>query len=144
MLIGLASAAVLVAATVLIHYEALRLAGLGMERAGLAPRYRVLAIAGAGLVAHVTEIALFATAYYFGPIELGTLARTGPVSDSGFADYFYFSAVTYTTLGYGDLYPTGPLRVLAGMEALTGLTMIAWTATYTYAAARRVWELDSW
>ena len=33
---------------------------------------------------------------------------------------FYFSLVTWTTLGYGDLQPPEPLRLLAGSEAILG------------------------
>jgi hypothetical protein len=32
----------------------------------------------------------------------------------------YFSTVTFTTLGYGDLIPRGKARILAGLEALVG------------------------
>jgi hypothetical protein len=47
-------------------------------------------------------------------------------------DYFHFSAASYTSLGFGDLIPVGTARVLAGLEALVGLTMIGWTVTFTY------------
>ncbi len=33
----------------------------------------------------------------------------------------YFSVVTYTTLGYGDITPVGPCRYFAAFEALLGL-----------------------
>lgn len=32
----------------------------------------------------------------------------------------YFSIVTWTTLGYGDLHPTAPLRLVAAAEAILG------------------------
>ncbi len=40
-------------------------------------------------------------------------------------DYFYFSLINVTTLGLGDIYPTEHLRVLAGVEALTGFALIS-------------------
>ncbi|MBI6578736.1 two pore domain potassium channel family protein [Pseudomonas viridiflava] len=43
------------------------------------------------------------------------------ISNSGFWDAGYFSLVTITTLGYGDLQPLGLARLLAGLEAVTGL-----------------------
>lgn len=37
---------------------------------------------------------------------------------------FYYSVVTFTTLGYGDFYPTGVGRVLAAVQALTGYLIL--------------------
>lgn len=51
----------------------------------------------------------------------------------------YFSAETYTTLGYGDVLPHGDLRLLAGLEALNGMLLIGWTASYTYLSMERFW-----
>jgi ion channel len=36
-------------------------------------------------------------------------------------DYFYFSAQTFTALGYGDLIATENLRILLSIEPLNGL-----------------------
>lgn len=44
-----------------------------------------------------------------------------------FSRCLYFSAETFTTLGYGDVVPHGDLRLLAGIEALNGLLLIGWT-----------------
>ena len=38
-----------------------------------------------------------------------------------FGDSFYFSTITFTTLGYGDLSPTGWLKVLSSVEAFSGV-----------------------
>ncbi len=40
-------------------------------------------------------------------------------------DSLYFSVVTFTTLGYGDLHPTESLRLLAAGEALAGAFLMA-------------------
>ncbi|MCL6271609.1 pentapeptide repeat-containing protein [Sansalvadorimonas sp. 2012CJ34-2] len=37
-----------------------------------------------------------------------------------FFDALYFSVVTFTTLGYGDLTPLGPARTMAALEAFIG------------------------
>jgi hypothetical protein len=52
-----------------------------------------------------------------------------------FADCVYFSVVTYTTVGYGDIHAIGDLRFLAGLEALVGLTL---TSLFTVIIARRI------
>lgn len=41
----------------------------------------------------------------------------------------YYSVVTFTTLGYGDFYPVGPGRVLAGIQSLTGYIVLALLAS---------------
>ena len=46
---------------------------------------------------------------------------TGAVGDGTTADYLFFSFITLTTVGYGNLVPTGDLgRMLAVLEALLG------------------------
>lgn len=41
-------------------------------------------------------------------------------------DLFYFSIVTLTTLGYGDITPVAPIaRALAAIEAMVGVMFIA-------------------
>ncbi|HLF31267.1 MAG TPA: potassium channel family protein [Xanthomonadales bacterium] len=40
-----------------------------------------------------------------------------------FQSAFYFSAVTYTTTGYGDLVLPAEWRLVGGIEALTGILM---------------------
>lgn len=54
--------------------------------------------------------------------------------------FLYFSGETYTTLGLGDIYPTGSLRLVTGIEALTGLLMRSWTGSFTYLEMRRYWQ----
>jgi voltage-gated potassium channel Kch len=58
-----------------------------------------------------------------------------------FADFrtsFYFSAVTYTTVGYGDLVLPDPWRMLAAAEALTGILMCGWSTGLFFAVASRL------
>ena len=47
-----------------------------------------------------------------------------------FSDFFYYSINCYTTLGTGDIFANGPMRIATGLEALIGLVLIAWTATF--------------
>jgi hypothetical protein len=36
--------------------------------------------------------------------------------------------------------PGGPLRLMTAVEALHGLLMIGWTASFAYVAMERFWE----
>jgi len=47
-------------------------------------------------------------------------------------DTLYFSLVNYTSLGLGDIYPTGHLRFLAGVESLNGFLLISCSAALIY------------
>ena len=67
------------------------------------------------LVAHSTEIMLLAMAY-----------------KASITDHLFFPYAEFTTADLGDMVPTGPLRLLAGVEALMGFVLITWTASYLY------------
>ena len=91
------------------------------------------------IIAHLIEIILFQIAYVWLVPSPGHGEIVGAES-IGWSENFYFSAVTYTSLGYGDLTPTGNLRFVATIEALTGLIMIAWTATFAFLVMQRYWQ----
>jgi hypothetical protein len=48
--------------------------------------------------------------------------------------------VCYTTLGLGDVVPTGAVRFLAGVEALSGFVLITWSASFTFLEMERFWR----
>jgi hypothetical protein len=52
----------------------------------------------------------------------------------------YFSTVTYTTLGYGDVVLAPPWRMLASLEAANGILLFGWTTAFLFALVRRVWQ----
>lgn len=128
-------AAALTATCVVVHYSAMR-------RLYRSPRLEkrpvgVLFFVAAMLVVHVVEIWIFGMAYY---LMSGTLF--GAVSDPSFSGCIYFSASAYTTLGLGDVFPSGPLRAITGTEGLAGLVLIAWTASFTFLHMQRAWDPD--
>jgi len=54
------------------------------------------------------------------------------------SEAFYFSLVTFTTLGYGDVTVGGEWRLLAAFEAANGIMMFGWTTALIVAAAQRL------
>ncbi len=59
-------------------------------------------------------------------------------SIDSFFDALYFSTTTWTTLGYGDIAPSGDIRLLTSLEALTGLisTSILTAVIWFYCSSR--------
>ena len=52
----------------------------------------------------------------------------------------YFSLVTYTTIGFGDVVLRPGWRVLAGIEGLTGIVLIGWSTAFVFAIVNRMYE----
>jgi hypothetical protein len=140
MLLAMAASTVLVLLTVIIHYEALRLITDLLPRLRVPPRLRILAVIFGAFFAHTVEIWMFAFGLYFVARDTGVGALEGIETDT-FAEYLYFSTTTFTSLGLGDVWPRGGLRLLVGVEALTGLVLIGWTVSYTYLAMRELWDM---
>ena len=51
----------------------------------------------------------------------------------------YFSIVTYTTVGYGDLVPPIPWRWAAGIEGLTGILMCGWSTAFFFTIVSKLY-----
>jgi hypothetical protein len=129
-----------VALAVVIHYETLYQLARHLPRVRVPPRYKVLWGVFLILVAHVAEIWLFALTYW-GLLQVdGMGVLSGNVSGGGtLLDCSYFSFVTFTTVGYGDIVATGPVRCLTGMEALTGFVLITWSASFLFLEMQKYW-----
>jgi len=80
------------------------------------------------VVLHLCEIAVWALFY----------AWTKAMPDLQSA--LYFSVVTYTTTGYGDLVLPKEWRLLAGVEALTGILMCGWSTAFFLTLGGRLYE----
>ncbi|HWA13564.1 MAG TPA: potassium channel family protein [Burkholderiales bacterium] len=129
----------LVAACVLLHYETLRLVNDRVSRFQfVASRAKVLVALTGAIASHVLQIGIFGLAYYLMRNRFGMGGFGGTFEDSLWS-FVYFSSETYTTLGFGDIYPTGALRLVCGLESLVGLLMVSWTASFTYLEMRRHW-----
>ncbi len=72
------------------------------------------------LAVALMNISLFASFYHMFGIHHGDKIISGDWYNS-----FYFSIVTWTTLGYGDFSPTENIRLLAALEAMIGYLYMA-------------------
>ena len=130
MLAATAITIVISAIVIIVHFETMSyLTKLG-RAAHLPTRVSLLLGVFTLFAAHSLEVWIFAGGLYVANevFDLGTLAGA---FDGSARDYLYISLVNYTTLGYGEIVPTGHLRTICGFEALTGLLMMAWSAAFT-------------
>lgn len=132
---------ILVAATIAIHYEVLRFASQRVTHVRVVPRMRIILMLVAAVVSHVVHVMLYAGAFLLLE-EIGGFGTIDGDRGHSLEDAFYFSITSYTTLGIGDLYPTGALRIISGIEALNGLVMVGWTASVTYLYMEKFWHLQ--
>ncbi len=139
MLIVATACLMLIMVSVVTHYEVLRLLNACLPVMRIPNRSKLLVVMFAAFVAHGAEIAVYGLAL-FALVKYGAVGSLAGSAASSMANCFYFSAETYTTLGFGDLTPTGPLRLMAGVEGLNGLVLIGWSASYTYLAMERFWD----
>jgi voltage-gated potassium channel Kch len=80
------------------------------------------------ILLHLAEISVWA-AFYLWQDAMPDLASA-----------LYFSAVTYTTTGYGDLVLAEEWRLLGAVEALTGILMCGWSTGFFFAVVHRMVE----
>jgi len=126
------------AACVVLHAAGLTFAlrwlerSLGALRRGSWQRLRLLiGVAALTVVVHLVEITVWAV--YF--------AAKGAMPDLDSA--LYFSAVTYTTTGYGDLVLPEGWRLAGGIEALTGILMCGWSTGFFFAIFNQIFIRDT-
>ena len=132
------AALVLLGATVLIHYEVLRVTGKLLPDLPIRARQRVLVVIIACMIGHILEIGLYAVAYAL-LLQFDGFGGIGGVFEGTALDYFYFSLTSYTTLGIGEIHPYGPIRMIVGLEALNGFLLITWSASFTYLEMHQHW-----
>jgi hypothetical protein len=126
---------------VMIHYEFLYRFTLLMPRMSVRHRFRIVIGVFGALTAHAVEVWIFALSFYWMHKADGWGTLDGNFGGS-LLDCVYFSFTTYTTLGFGDVVPHGDLRYLTGLESLTGLLLITWTASFLYLEMTRYWDRD--
>lgn len=92
---------------------------------------RSVAVLVALFMIHLVEIMWFTCGFYFARDVLGIGGFSKEFAGS-FEDYFYFSTVSYSTLGLSAFNPEGGLKIITGLESLTGFVMLTWSATFFY------------
>ena len=134
---------IVVTLSVMLHYQFLYwLTQYFRAMGGGRHRFRIaLGVLGA-LLAHTAEIWLFAFAYYFIGLS-GQLGYLEGNFDGSLMDCVYYSFSVFSTLGFGDIQPVGEIRFLTGIESLTGLLLIAWSASFLYFEMHRYWGVDN-
>jgi len=128
----------LLVATTVMHYEILRLLTYSLGRIPLQARGKMLLVIFGTFISHSLQVLLYTLGYVL-LVDVMHLGALGGSVSGAFIDYLYFSAETYTSLGFGDLIPVGPLRIVTAVETLNGLLLIGWSASYIYISMERFW-----
>lgn len=129
----------LVTIAVTIHFEFLYRLSTLMPIIPIRHRYRVLVGVIGAMIAHVLEIWVFAFGYYY-MVHTGHYGGLQGTFDGSILDCSYFSFTVYSTIGFGDIEPVGNIRFLVGLEALTGLILITWSASLLFLEMQKSWH----
>ena len=129
----------LIAITVVIHATGTTawVKFLGRKFAGqsiASGRRATLVLVNTALVVfalHTVEIVVWAGAY---------LLLLPAHELASFEEAVYFSFVTFTTLGYGDITLSEGWRLLSGIEALNGILLVGWTTAMIFAVVQNIWR----
>lgn len=142
MLLTLLINSLLVSTAVVIHYEVLRVLWVMIPKL-LTIKHRLRVVIGVfgTILAHILEVWLFGIGFYL-MLTYGDFGYLEGSFDGSLMDCVYFSITNYTTVGYGDIVPFGDLRFTAGIEAITGLSLITWSASFMFMEMTRFWEED--
>jgi len=140
MLIVILACLVIIAVNTVIHYEVLRVLNDALPRLHIPARPKLLVVIFATFGAHLLEMVVWGVALFMivGFPSVGGLTGKVPIT---LMNCIYFSAETYSSLGFGDVTPVGHMRLLVGVEALNGLLLVAWSASFAYLSMERFWSL---
>lgn len=123
--------------TVLVHHAGLQAIARHAAARRRRPGAAMLGVIFGIFAVHLVEIALYAAAFYLAVKGLRLGRLVGQVAGTDL-EILYFSAETYTTLGFGDIVPDGPLRLLASFEPLNGLILLGWSASFMHVEMQRL------
>ena len=85
---------------------------------------RILILTSSFLISlHLVQASIWALLYLLLP---------GVTEFQTFEKAVYFSLVTFTTLGYGEITIESGNRILAGLEAVNGIILIGWSTAFVF------------
>ena len=115
--------------TVIVHFLRARgyqmLHGHGLVYAALALVMTTLWL----MLLHMIQIVVWAEVY---------LHLVGIVELQDIETALYFSAVTYTTLGYGDVVLHDHWRIMSAIEAMNGIMLFGWSTALLFGVVREI------
>ena len=82
------------------------------------------------LALHFVEVVVWSIAYLTLPGEQFSSIEAAS----------YFSIVTFTSLGYGDIVIESSWRLLSGIQAMAGLLVFGWSTALSFAVMRELWS----
>ena len=129
----------LVLLCVVMHYEFLHYWPKLDKFISNKPRGRILRLALCLILLHSIEIIIFGLGFWSLGDSNSFIYLSGENTFS-LADCIYYASAVYTTVGFGDIVPLGPLRFLTGLEGLVGFLLITWSASFTFLEMQRYWE----
>lgn len=137
MLLNICIGSLLLFITTMIHAEgmllALRYINHHIDRWNTQRKrmYHVAIVILLMFLTSLAEIALWAATFIF----VNAIEGVEPA--------LYFSAVTYTTLGFGDIVLNDTWRLLAPFEAANGIIMFSWSAAIVVAVVQLIRSKDA-
>jgi voltage-gated potassium channel Kch len=134
MLLNLVVGGMIISGTVFIHTAGLIIVTHVMT--WLLTRFRMQGRRSRIVAMNTVVIGIFAVLTVEVWLWAACYALLGAVAD--FPTALYFSTITFSTVGYGDVVPEHSWRLLAALEGVDGFLLIGWSTAYLIAAGIRV------
>lgn len=83
---------------------------------------------------HLIQASIWALLYLLLP---------GITEFQSFEKAIYFSLVTFTTLGYGEITIDSVNRILAGFEAINGIILIGWSTAFMFFVYQEILKIEA-